>query len=124
MATLSAPSVLLAFWYSLRTDVFYRVVASAQRLGSTSEIVVLPLCPLVVQLDVLFSYFEKILSIPLALLFTFSSLVREALARIDMLVAQPAKVLCTNVAVVRLGRFHVHSIGRVALRTPHTLALS
>ena len=48
----------------------------------------------------------------------------EALAEIELLVACPAEVLGTDVAIVRLCALSIHRVCRVTLRTAHALAKS
>jgi hypothetical protein len=48
----------------------------------------------------------------------------EALAQVDLLVATPTEVLLAGVAEVGLSGFSIDCVGRVALGTPHALALS
>ena len=50
--------------------------------------------------------------------------VHEALAEIELLMACPAEVLGTDVAIVRLRALSIHCVSGVALRTTHALTKS
>jgi hypothetical protein len=78
---------------------------------------------LVVVDDVGFLLLQKLLSL-LILSYSDKLGVREALAEIELLMAGPAEVLGTDVAVVGLRALAIHSVCRVTLRTAHTLAES